>query len=103
MEGALGASSASAPPPASAATTSARRCATATVLGVLVVKVDLDHTETLWGSTPEQLLVTDTPRRGDPHPRPEWRFRATRGLGVDEREQIAFDQPYPTLYPQDPR
>lgn len=33
--------------------------------------------------------------------RPDWRFRATRGLGVDEREQIAFDQPYPTLYPQD--
>src|SRR5690554_6297720 len=28
-------------------------------IGVLVVKVDLDHTETLWGKTPEQLLVTD--------------------------------------------
>ena len=29
-------------------------------IGALVVKVDLDHTETLWGNTPEQLLVTDT-------------------------------------------
>ncbi|CAB5521658.1 sensor histidine kinase [Stutzerimonas stutzeri] len=71
------------------------------ILGVLVVKVDLDHTETLWGSTPEQLLVTDNFGVVILTSRPEWRFRATRGLGVDEREQIAFDQPYPTLYPQD--
>ncbi len=71
------------------------------VLGVLVVKVDLDHTETLWGSTPEQLLVTDNFGVVILTSRPEWRFRATRGLGVDEREQIAVDQPYPTLYPQD--
>ncbi len=28
-------------------------------IGVLVVKVDLDHTERLWGQTPEQLMVTD--------------------------------------------
>ncbi|MGH8485997.1 MAG: PDC sensor domain-containing protein, partial [Pseudomonas sp.] len=27
------------------------------IIGVLVVKVDLDHTESLWGNTPEQLLV----------------------------------------------
>jgi two-component system C4-dicarboxylate transport sensor histidine kinase DctB len=71
------------------------------VLGVLVVKVDLDHTETLWGNTPEQLLVTDNFGVVILTSRPEWRFRATRGLGVDEREQIAVDQPYPTLYPQD--
>ncbi|MBU0921054.1 MAG: ATP-binding protein [Pseudomonadota bacterium] len=71
------------------------------ILGVLVVKVDLDHTETLWGNTPEQLLVTDNFGVVILTSRPEWRFRATRGLGVDEREQIAFDQPYPTLYPQD--
>lgn len=71
------------------------------VLGVLVVKVDLDHTETLWGSTPEQLLVTDNFGVVILTSRPDCRFRATRGLGVDEREQIAFDQPYPTLYPQD--
>ncbi len=71
------------------------------LLGVLVVKVDLDHTETLWGSTPEQLLVTDNFGVVILTSRPDWRFRATRGLGVDEREQIAFDQPYPTLYPQD--
>ncbi|MFT8158000.1 sensor histidine kinase, partial [Salmonella enterica subsp. enterica serovar Enteritidis] len=56
------------------------------VLGVLVVKVDLDHTETLWGSTPEQLLVTDNFGVVILTSQPEWRFRATRGLGVDERE-----------------
>ncbi len=71
------------------------------VLGVLVVKVDLDHTETLWGSTPEQLLVTDNFGVVILTSRPDWRFPATRGLGGGEREQIAFDQPYPTLYPQD--
>ena len=71
------------------------------ILGVLVVKVDLDSTETLWGSTPERLLVTDNFGVVILTSRPDWRFRATRGLGVDEREQIAFDQPYPTLYPQD--
>ena len=53
------------------------------------------------GQHPEQLLVTDNFGVVILTSRPEWRFRATRGLGVDEREQIAFDQPYPTLYPQD--
>ncbi|WP_037024452.1 sensor histidine kinase [Pseudomonas saudiphocaensis] len=69
-------------------------------IGVLVVKVDLDHTETLWGKTPEQLLVTDNFGVVILTSRPEWRFRATRGLEADEREQIAFDQPYTTLNPQ---
>lgn len=31
---------------------------------------------------------------------PQWRFRATRALEADEREQIASDQPYPTLQPR---
>src|SRR5690606_40104406 len=31
---------------------------------------------------------------------PEWRFRATRGLEEDEREQIRFEQPYTTLNPR---
>lgn len=29
-------------------------------VGVLVVKLDLDRTETLWGNSPERLLVTDS-------------------------------------------
>lgn len=70
------------------------------VLGVLVVKVDLDHTETLWGSTPEQLLVTDGFGVVILTSRPEWRFHASRALDAEEREQIAFDQPYPTIEPQ---
>ena len=36
-------------------------------LGVLVVKVDLDHTERLWGKTPEQLLLTDSNGVGHSH------------------------------------
>ncbi len=71
------------------------------ILGVLVVKVDLDHTETLWGNTPERLLVTDNFGVVILTSEPAWRFRASRALTLDEREQIAFDQPYPTLEPAD--
>jgi len=69
-------------------------------IGVLVVKVDLDHTETLWGNTPERLLVTDNFGVVILTSQPEWRFRATRGLEEDEHEQIRFDQPYTTLNPR---
>ncbi|TBU96584.1 sensor histidine kinase [Stutzerimonas kirkiae] len=70
-------------------------------LGVLVVKVDLDHTERLWGNTPEQLLVTDNFGVVILTSQAEWRFRASRALDFDEREQIAFNRPYPTLEPRD--
>lgn len=70
-------------------------------LGVLVVKVDLDHTETLWGSTPEQLMVTDNFGVVILTSRPEWRFHASRALDHDEREQIASERPYPTIEPKD--
>ncbi|MHB1370947.1 MAG: sensor histidine kinase [Pseudomonadaceae bacterium] len=71
------------------------------ILGVLVVKVDLDHTETLWGNTPEQLMVTDAFGVVILTSRADWRFRASRALSAEEREQIAFDQPYTTLEPRD--
>jgi two-component system C4-dicarboxylate transport sensor histidine kinase DctB len=70
------------------------------VIGALVVKVDLDHTETLWGNTPEQLLLTDHNGVVILTSRPEWRFRATRPLDIQERQAIQAVQPYPT---QDPR
>lgn len=70
------------------------------ILGVLVVKVDLDHTESLWGKTPEQLLVTDHNGVVILTSRTDWRFRATRELTADEREAIASVQPYPTLDPR---
>ncbi|MNF51954.1 C4-dicarboxylate transport sensor protein DctB [compost metagenome] len=70
------------------------------VLGVLVVKVDLDHTETLLGSTPEQLLVTDAQGVVILTSRPDWRFRATRELSGAERAEIAANLPYPTQQPQ---
>lgn len=70
-------------------------------LGVLVVKVDLDHTETLWGTTPEQLMVTDNFGVVILTSRPQWRFHASRALDYDEREQIASVRPYPTLEPKD--
>lgn len=70
------------------------------VIGVLVVKVDLDHTETLWGKTPEQLLLTDSNGVVVLTSRPEWRFRATRPLSDEERQSITAIQPYPTQEPQ---
>ncbi len=70
------------------------------VIGVMVVKVDLDHTERLWGNTPEQLLVTDAYGVVILTSNPDWRFRATRALDAEEREELAFHQPYPTLEPR---
>ncbi|WPO99721.1 ATP-binding protein [Pseudomonas sp. HR96] len=70
------------------------------IKGVLVVKVDLDHTETLWGKTPEQLLLTDHNGVVILTSRPEWRFRATRSLTAEDHQAIAAVQPYPTQDPQ---
>jgi len=70
------------------------------VIGVMVVKVGLDHTERLWGNTPEQLLVTDNYGVVILTSNPDWRFRATRALDAEEREELALDQPYPTLEPR---
>ena len=63
-------------------------------LGVMVVKVDLDHTETLWGSRPEQLLVTDNYGVVILTSQADWRFHATRELDNAERAAIADTQPY---------
>ncbi len=68
-------------------------------LGALVVKVDLDHTETLWGRTPEQLAVTDQYGVVILTSHPEWRYRATRPLTDAERATIGANQPYPTNSP----
>lgn len=67
------------------------------IIGVLVIKVDLDHTESLWGKTPEQLLVTDHNGVVILTSRPEWRFRSTRALSDAERAAITAIQPYPTV------
>ncbi|HEX8592731.1 MAG TPA: cache domain-containing protein [Pseudomonas sp.] len=70
------------------------------VIGALVVKVDLDHTENLWGKTPEQLLLTDHNGVVILTSNPDWRFRATRALSDEEKQAIIAIQPYPT---RDPR
>ncbi|MEB0076807.1 ATP-binding protein [Pseudomonas sp. CCI3.2] len=70
------------------------------VVGALVVKVDLDRTETLWGKTPEQLLLTDHNGVVILTSNPEWRFRATRPLSDEERKAITAIQPYPTRDPK---
>jgi two-component system, NtrC family, C4-dicarboxylate transport sensor histidine kinase DctB len=69
-------------------------------IGVLVVKVDLDHTERLWGQTPEQLMVTDPNGVVILTSRPEWRFRATRELSQQEQQSIFAILPYPTRDPK---
>ncbi|MDE1168520.1 MAG: ATP-binding protein [Pseudomonas sp.] len=70
------------------------------VIGALVVKVDLDHTETLWGKTPEQLLLTDHNGVVIITSHSEWRFRATRSLTEQEHQAIISIKPYPTQDPQ---
>ena len=67
--------------------------------GVMVVKVDLNHTETLWGITPEQLMVTDSHGVVILTSRADWRFRATRPLSAIDRAAISANQPYPTREP----
>ncbi len=71
----------------------------AKVVGILVVKVDLDDSERLWGNTPEQLMVTDSNGVVIVSSRPDWRFRATRDLDNVERAAIVANQPYPTQVP----
>lgn len=66
-------------------------------IGVLVVKLDLDQTETLWGNSPERLLVIDNQGVVILTSFPDWRFRSTRTLSAEEQDIIAQHQPYPTL------
>lgn len=70
------------------------------VVGVLVVKVDLDFTESLWGNAPERLAVTDSHGVVIFSSEPSWRFRAGRQLSQEELEQVAVHQPYPSLEPE---
>ena len=70
------------------------------VIGVIVVKVDLDFTETLWGKTPEQLVVTDQKGVVILTSQPDWRFTATRKLTAQEQRSIAEHQPYTSITPE---
>lgn len=69
------------------------------VLGVIVVKVDLDFTETLWGKTPEQLLVTDKNGVVILTSQADWRFTATRQLSAAEQRSVEQHQPYTSVSP----
>lgn len=71
-----------------------------TVVGVLVVKVDLDFTESLWGNTPERLMVTDNNGVAILSSEPGWLFRASRALTDGELAQIAEHQPYASREPE---
>ncbi|WEW98846.1 sensor histidine kinase [Pseudomonas nitroreducens] len=69
------------------------------LLGVLVVKLDLEHMEQLWGSTPEQLLVTDSNGVVILSSNSTWRFRTSRPLSPAKQREIAENIPYPVLDP----
>lgn len=69
------------------------------VVGVLVVKVDLDFTESLWGRAPERLLVTDNQGVVILSSEPQWLFRASRELSEQELEQVAWHRPYASIEP----
>lgn len=70
------------------------------IIGVLVVKVDLEHIERLWGNSPEQLLVIDNYGVVILSSREGWRFHASRPLSAAERDEIHANIPYPV---QDPK
>lgn len=70
------------------------------IIGVLVVKVDLEHIERLWGNSPEQLLVIDNYGVAILSSREDWRFHASRPLSAAERDEIHANIPYPV---QDPK
>ncbi len=70
------------------------------IIGVLVVKVDLEHIERLWGNSPEQLLVIDNYGVVILSSREDWRFHASRSLSAAERDEIHANIPYPV---QDPK
>ncbi|HGW3657401.1 TPA: two-component system sensor histidine kinase DctB [Pseudomonas aeruginosa] len=70
------------------------------IIGVLVVKVDLEHIERLWGNSPEQLLVRDNYGVVILSSREDWRFHASRPLSAAERDEIHANIPYPV---QDPK
>ncbi|MCY1272840.1 C4-dicarboxylate transport sensor protein DctB [compost metagenome] len=70
------------------------------LLGVLVVKVDLEHMEGLWGNTPEQLMVQDDKGVVIMSSNPAWRFRASRELSPAQQREIAENIPYPVVHPQ---
>src|SRR5690554_5611453 len=69
------------------------------IIGVIVVKVDLDFTETLWGKTPEQLLVTDKNGVVILTSNADWRFTATRELTTQEQRSVTEHQPYTSVKP----
>ncbi len=69
------------------------------VIGVIVVKVDLDFTERLWGQTPEQLVVTDKNGVVILTSHADWRFTATRQLTEQEQRSVAEHQPYTSIHP----
>ncbi|MCR3831777.1 two-component system sensor histidine kinase DctB [Pseudomonas aeruginosa] len=70
------------------------------IIGVLVVKVDLEHIERLWGNSPEQLLVIDNYGVVILSSHEDWRFHASRPLSAAERDEIHANIPYPV---QDPK
>ena len=70
------------------------------VIGVIVVKVDLDFTETLWGQTPDQLLVTDQNGVVILTSHADWRFSATRQLTAPEQRSVNEHQPYTSVTPK---
>ncbi|OBY92657.1 ATPase [Pseudomonas sp. AU11447] len=69
------------------------------LLGVLVVKLDLEHMEQLWGNTPEQLLVSDSNGVVILSSNSAWRFRTSRPLSPAKQREIAENIPYPVLDP----
>ncbi len=72
------------------------------IIGVLVVKVDLEHIERLWGNSPEQLLVIDNYGVVILSSREDWRFHASRYAERGGARRDPRQHPLPGAGPEAP-
>lgn len=64
------------------------------IVGLVVIKIDLDALETEWLSPSDIVLVSDAQDVIFLASRPDWRYRTLKPLSALEREQLAATQQY---------
>lgn len=65
------------------------------IIGVVVVKLNLDTFEEAWGTLDASIMVTDVNNVIFLSDRPDWHFRTTAALPVDALDRIAANRQYP--------
>ncbi len=64
-------------------------------LGVVVVKIDIDTLESVWGDKESELIVTDPDGVVFVSTRPEWRYHSLQPLSAASIERIRVSRRYP--------